>query len=308
MGQKINPIGFRLGIIKGWESSWYGGKDFAEKLVEDDKIRKYVLKRIPKGGISKVIIERTEKRITLTINTARPGVVIGKGGTEVDKLKDELKKMTSKEVQINIFEIKRPETDAKLVGESIAQQLQARISYRRAMKQAIQLAMRQGALGIKVRCGGRLGGAEIARSEQYKEGRIPLHTLRADIDYALSEAQTVYGKIGIKVWVFKGEVYGKRELTANAGLVAENAASGNRSFDRDDRRGGGRDDRRGGGNNRGGGGDNRGGNAGGGAGGPRNNAAGGGGFNRGGNAGGGGGNRGGNAGGGGGNRGGGGRR
>lgn len=282
MGQKVNPIGLRLGIIKGWESSWYGGKDFADKLVEDDKIRKYVLQRVPKGGISKVIIERTEKRITLTINTARPGVVIGKGGVEVDKLKDELKKITKKDVQINIFEIKRPETDAKLIGESIAQQLQARISYRRAMKQAIQLAMRQGALGIKVKCGGRLGGAEIARNEQYKEGRIPLHTLRADIDYALSEAQTVYGKIGIKVWVFKGEVYGKRELTANAGLAAENAASGNRSFDRDDRRGGGRDDRRGGnrgGNDRGprGGGNdrggfNRGGNAGGGSnrgGGPR---------------------------------------
>ena len=278
MGQKVNPIGFRLGIIKGWESSWYGGKDFAEKLVEDDKIRRYVLKRVPKGGISRVIIERTEKRITLTINTARPGVVIGKGGSEVDKLKDEIKKMTQKDVQINIFEIKRPETDAKLVGESIAQQLQARISYRRAMKQAIQLAMRQGVLGIKVRLGGRLGGAEIARTEQYKEGRIPLHTLRADIDYALSEAQTVYGKIGIKVWVFKGEVYGKRELTANAGLAAENATSGNRTFDRDDRRGGGRDDRRGGagGGDRRGGGDNRGGNAGGGQGGFRGGNAGGG--------------------------------
>ncbi len=279
MGQKVNPIGLRLGIIKGWESSWYGGKDFADKLVEDDKIRNYVLKRVPKGGISKVIIERTEKRITLTINTARPGVVIGKGGAEVDKLKDEIKRMTKKDVQINIFEIKRPETDAKLVGESIAQQLQARISYRRAMKQAIQLAMRQGALGIKVRLGGRLGGAEIARTEQYKEGRIPLHTLRADIDYALSEAQTVYGKIGIKVWVFKGEVYGKRELTANAGLAAENATAGNRSFDRDDRRGGGRDDRRGGGrggNDRGprGGGNDRGGFRGGNAGGGSNRGGG----------------------------------
>jgi len=298
MGHKVNPISFRLGIIKGWESSWYGGKDFADKLVEDDKIRKYVLGRIPKGGISRVIIERTEKRITLTINTARPGVVIGKGGAEVDKLKDELKKTTKKDVQINIFEIKRPETDAKLIGESIAQQLQARISYRRAMKQAIQLAMRQGALGIKVRCGGRLGGAEIARTEQYKEGRIPLHTIRADIDYALSEAQTVYGKIGIKVWVFKGEVFGKRDLTANAGLMAENAANpGPRSFDRDDRRGGGRDDRRGG---RGGAGDRRDGGGGpggsGGPGGPGNNN------NRGGGP---GGNRGGNSGG---NRGGGGRR
>ena len=216
MGQKINPIGFRLGIVNGWDSNWYGGKTFADKLVEDEKIRKYVLARIPKGGIAKVIIERTLKRVTLTINTARPGVVIGKGGAEVDKIKEELKKITGKDVQINIFEIKRPEIDAKLVGEGIAQQLEARISYRRAMKQAIQAAMRVGAQGIKVKVSGRLGGAEMARTEQYKEGRIPLHTLRADIDYALSEAQTVYGKIGIKVWVFKGEVYGRRDLSPNA--------------------------------------------------------------------------------------------
>ena len=194
MGQKINPIGFRLGVIKGWDSNWYGGKDFAEKLYEDQQIRKYVLARIPKGGIAKVIIERTLKRITLTIHTARPGVVIGKGGAEVDKLKEELKKITNKDIQINIFEIKRPEMDAKLVGESIAQQLQARISFRRAMKQAIAATMRVGAEGIKVKLSGRLGGAEMARSEMYKEGRIPLHTLRADIDYALSEALTVYGK------------------------------------------------------------------------------------------------------------------
>ncbi len=218
MGQKVNPIGLRLGIIKGWDSSWYGGKNFADKLVEDEKIRKYVLARLPKGGISKIIIERTLKRITLTINTARPGVVIGKGGAEVDKIKEELKKLTSKDVQINIFEIKRPEIDAKLVGESIAQQLKARISYRRAMKQAISSAMRVGAQGIKIKVSGRLGGAEMARSEQYKEGRIPLHTLRADIDYAISEAHTVYGKIGIKVWIFKGEVYGKRDLSPNVGV------------------------------------------------------------------------------------------
>ncbi len=192
MGQKINPIGFRLGVIKGWDSNWYGGKDFAEKLYEDQQIRKYVLARIPKGGIAKVIIERTLKRITLTIHTARPGVVIGKGGAEVDKLKEELKKITNKDIQINIFEIKRPELDAKLVGESIAQQLQARISFRRAMKQAIAATMRVGAEGIKVKLSGRLGGAEMARSEMYKEGRIPLHTLRADIDYAISEALTVY--------------------------------------------------------------------------------------------------------------------
>ncbi len=226
MGQKVNPIGLRLGIVKGWDSNWYGGKTFSEKLIEDEKIRKYVLARIPKGGISKVVIERTIKRITLTINTARPGVVIGKGGAEVDKIKEELKKITNKDVQINIFEVKRPETDAKLVGESIAQQLEARISYRRAMKQAISAAMRVGAQGIKVKVSGRLGGAEMARTEMYKEGRIPLHTLRADIDYAISEALTVYGKIGIKVWVFKGEVFGKRDLTPNAGLLANDAAAG----------------------------------------------------------------------------------
>ncbi|QSE97788.1 30S ribosomal protein S3 [Fulvivirga lutea] len=217
MGQKVNPIAFRLGIVRGWDSAWYGGDTFADKLVEDHKIRKYVSARIPKGGISKVVIERTLKRITLTVHTARPGVVIGKGGSEVDKIKEELKQLTGKDVQINIFEIKRPELDAKLVGESIAQQLQARISYRRAMKQAIASSMRVGAQGIKVKVSGRLGGAEMARSEQYKEGRIPLHTLRADIDYAISEANTVYGKIGIKVWIFKGEVYGKRDLSPNVG-------------------------------------------------------------------------------------------
>jgi small subunit ribosomal protein S3 len=220
MGQKINPVGLRLGVIRGWDSSWFGGNSFADKLVEDEKIRKYISARIQKGGISKVVIERTLKRITLTIHTARPGVVIGKGGTEVDKIKEELKKLTSKDVQINIFEIKRPELDAKLVGESIAQQLEARISYRRAMKQAIASTMRVGAEGIKVKLSGRLAGADMARTEQYKEGRIPLHTLRADIDYALSEAQTVYGKIGIKVWIFKGEVYGKRDLSPNVGLVS----------------------------------------------------------------------------------------
>lgn len=224
MGQKVNPIAFRLGIVRGWDSAWYGGDTFADKLVEDHKIRKYVNARIPKGGISKVIIERTLKRITLTVHTARPGVVIGKGGSEVDKIKEELKQLTNKDVQINIFEIKRPELDAKLVGDSIAQQLQARISYRRAMKQAIASSMRVGAQGIKVKVSGRLGGAEMARSEQYKEGRIPLHTLRADIDYAICEANTVYGKIGIKVWIFKGEVYGKRDLSPNIG--ASNSGPG----------------------------------------------------------------------------------
>lgn len=217
MGQKSNPIGLRLGIVRGWDSAWYGGKTFSDKLVEDHKIRKYIDARIPKGGISRVVIERTLKRITLTVHTARPGVVIGKGGSEVDKIKEELKKLTGKDVQINIFEIKRPELDAKLVGDSIAQQLEARISYRRAMKQSIASSMRVGAQGIKIKVSGRLGGAEMARTEQYKEGRIPLHTFRADIDYALCEAKTVYGTIGIKVWIFKGEVYGKRDLSPNIG-------------------------------------------------------------------------------------------
>ena len=219
MGQKVNPVGLRLGIIRGWESNWYGGKTFSDKLVEDEKIRKYIRARILNGGISKIIIERTLKRITITVNTARPGIVIGKGGAEVDKIKEELKKLTGKDVQINIFEVKRPELDAKLVGESIAQQLEARISYKRAMKQAISSAMRVGAEGIKIKLSGRLAGAEIARSEQYKEGRIPLHTLRADIDYEVSEAQTVYGKIGIKVWIFRGEVLGKRDLSPNIGMA-----------------------------------------------------------------------------------------
>lgn len=226
MGQKVNPVGLRLGIIKGWDSNWYGGKTFSAKLIEDQNIRKYVEARIPKGGISKIVIERTLKRITLTVHTARPGVVIGKGGAEVDKIKEELKKITGKDVQINIYEIKRPELDAKLVGESIAQQIRARISYRRAMKQAIASAMRVGAQGIKIKVSGRLGGAEMARTEQYKEGRIPLHTLRANIDYAISESNTVYGKIGIKVWIFKGEVYGKRDLSPNVGMSGTGTGNG----------------------------------------------------------------------------------
>ena len=217
MGQKTNPIGNRLGFIRGWDSNWYGGKDYSAKLVEDNKIRKYLNVRLQKASISKIVIERTLKLITITINTARPGVIIGKAGSEVDKLKEELKKLTSKEVQINIFEIKRPEIDAKLIGDSIAQQLRARISHRRAMKQAIASAMRVGAKGIKVKVSGRIGGAEMARSEQYKEGRTPLHTIRADIDYAICESQTIYGKIGVKVWVYKGEVVGKRNLSLNVG-------------------------------------------------------------------------------------------
>jgi small subunit ribosomal protein S3 len=268
MGQKINPVGFRLGIVRGWDSNWYGGKTFSDKLVEDQKIRKYVEARIPKGGIAKVVIERTLKRITLTIHTARPGVVIGKGGNEVDKIKEELKQLTNKDVQINIFEIKRPELDAKLVGESIAQQIEARISYKRAMKQAIASAMRVGAEGIKIKVSGRLAGADMARAEQYKEGRIPLHTLRADIDYAISESQTVYGKIGIKVWIFKGEIYGKRDLSPNVGIVSnaqpggagQHKGGGDRGGDRGGRRrGGDSGGGRGGDRRSGGGGDRRGG-------------------------------------------------
>ncbi len=258
MGQKINPVGFRLGVVRGWDSNWYGGNTFSDKLVEDHKIREYVQARIPKGGIAKVVIERTLKRITLTIHTARPGVVIGKGGNEVDKIKEELKKITGKDVQINIFEIKRPELDAKLVGESIAQQIEARISYKRAMKQAIASAMRVGAEGIKIKTSGRLAGADMARTEQYKEGRIPLHTLRADIDYAISEAQTVYGKIGIKVWIFRGEIYGKRDLSPNIGVVS-NAPQGHQGGPGPRDRGGDRGGRRrdGGGQRRGGSGGGR---------------------------------------------------
>ncbi len=218
MGQKTNPIGNRLGIIRGWESNWYGGNDYGDKIAEDDKIRKYIYARLAKASVSRVIIERTLKLITITITTARPGIIIGKAGQEVDKLKEELKKITSKEVQINIHEIKRPELDAKLVAASVARQIENRISYRRAIKMAIAAAMRMNAEGIKIQISGRLNGAEMARSEGYKEGRIPLSTFRADVDYALEEAHTTYGRLGIKVWIMKGEVYGKRELSPLVGL------------------------------------------------------------------------------------------
>ena len=218
MGQKTNPIGFRLGIIRGWESNWYGGNNFGDKLAEDAKIRKYLRVRLSKGSVSKIAIERTLKLVTITIHTARPGIIIGKGGQEVETLKQEINKITDKEIQINIFEVKRPELDATLVGDSIARQIEARISFRRAIKMAIASTMRMGAEGIKVKISGRLNGAEMARSEMYKDGRTPLHTFRADIDYALAEAQTTYGKIGIKVWICKGEVYGKRDLSPNLGL------------------------------------------------------------------------------------------
>ena len=212
MGQKTNPIGLRLGIIKGWDSNWYGGKDFSAKLVEDDKIRKYLNARLGKAGISKIAIERSLKYVTVTIFTARPGMIIGKGGEEVEKLKKELVKLTGKEIQININEIKRPELDAYIVASSIAKQIEGRVSYRRAIKTASAGTMRIGAEGIKILISGRVGGAEIARSESYKAGRIPLHTLRADIDYSLVEAHTSYGRLGIKVWICKGEIYGKPEL------------------------------------------------------------------------------------------------
>ena len=225
MGQKTNPIGNRLGIIRGWESNWYGGDDYGDKLAEDHKLRKYVFARLSKASVSRVIIERTLKLITLTITTAIPGIIIGKAGQEVDKLKEELKKLSGKEVQLNIIEIKRPELEAQLVGSSIARQIESRISYRRAIKMAIAASIRMNAEGIKVQISGRLNGAEMARSESYKEGRIPLSTFRADIDYALVEAQTTYGKLGIKVWIMKGEVYGKRELSPLVGLSLSSSKS-----------------------------------------------------------------------------------
>ena len=218
MGQKTNPIGNRLGIIRGWESNWYGGKNFGNMIAEDEKIRKYIFTRLIKASVSRVIIERTLKLLTITITTARPGIIIGKAGQEVDKLKEELKKLSGKDIQLNIVEIKRPELEAKLVASSIARQIENRISYRRAIKMSIAATMRMNAEGIKVQISGRLNGAEMARSESYKDGRIPLSTFRADIDYALVEAHTTYGRLGIKVWIMKGEVYGKRELSPLVGL------------------------------------------------------------------------------------------
>ncbi|WP_196890603.1 30S ribosomal protein S3 [Aureivirga marina] len=226
MGQKTNPIGNRLGIIRGWDSNWYGGNNYGDKIAEDAKIRKYLSARLYKASVSRIIIERTLKLVTVTITTARPGIIIGKGGQEVDKIKEELKKITNKEVQINIFEIKRPELDATLVAASIARQIENRISYRRAIKMAISAAMRMNAEGIKIQISGRLNGAEMARSEHYKEGRIPLSTFRADIDYALVESHTTYGRIGVKVWIMKGEVYGKRELSPLVGLSKKGGKSG----------------------------------------------------------------------------------
>ena len=210
MGQKTHPIGLRVGIIRGWESNWYENKSYAPKIKEDVKLRSYVRNRLKKAGISRIIIDRTSKNIILTIHTSRPGVVIGKSEKEITQLEQELKQITDKDVKIQISEIKRPELDAYLVGENIANQLRGRISFRRAMKMSITAAMRMGAEGIKIMCSGRLGGAEMARTEHYKDGRIPLHTLRADIDYNVARAETVYGSIGIKVWICKGEILGKR--------------------------------------------------------------------------------------------------
>jgi small subunit ribosomal protein S3 len=239
MGQKTNPIGNRLGIIRGWESNWYGGNDYADKVVEDENIRTYLQARVAKGGIARIIIERTLKRITVTIHTSRPGIIIGKGGSEVDRIREELKKLTSKDVQINIIEIRKPDLDANIVAESIAKQLEARINYRRAIKMSIQSTMRAGAEGVKVRIAGRLNGSDMARREEYKQGRTPLHTFRADIDYALKEAMTVYGKIGIKVWICKGEILGKADLSPHAGVQDRGGKRGNRKGDsRGDRRGG----------------------------------------------------------------------
>ncbi len=242
MGQKTNPISNRIGIIRGWDSNWCGGKNFAEKIAEDYKIRKYLESRLAKASLSKIVIERTLKLITVTIHAARPGVIIGKGGSEVDKLKEELKKVTNKEVQINIHEVKKPEADARIVADGIARQIEGRVSYRRAIKMAIATTMRVGAEGIKVQISGRLGGAEMARSEMYKEGRTPLHTFRADIDYAVAEAHTKVGVLGIKVWICNGEVFEKRDFSPNSS-TSSNANQGgqNRGSGRGDRR---RGDRR----------------------------------------------------------------
>ncbi|HBJ77072.1 MAG TPA: 30S ribosomal protein S3 [Porphyromonadaceae bacterium] len=218
MGQKVNPISNRLGIIRGWDSNWYGGKSYGKTLLEDSKIRKYLTVRLASAAVSRIVIERTLKLITVTICTARPGFIIGKNGQKVDELKEELKKITEKDIQINIHEIKKPELDAVIVANNIARQIEGKIAYRRAIKTAIASTMRLGAEGIKVQISGRLNGAEMSRSEMYKEGRTPLHTFRADIDYALGEALTKVGLIGIKVWICKGEVYGKRDLSPAFGL------------------------------------------------------------------------------------------
>ena len=239
MGQKVNPISNRLGVIRGWDSNWFGGKKYGDTLLEDSKLRKYLNVRLAKSSVSRIVIERTLKLITITVCTSRPGVIIGKGGAEVDKLKEELKKITDKDVQINIFEVKRPELDAQIVASNIARQIEGKVAYRRAVKMAVAATMRSGAEGIKVQVSGRLNGAEMARSEMFKEGRTPLHTLRADIDYALVEAHTKVGVIGVKVWICRGEVYGKRDLAPTFTAAAkDNRPAGNGERGGRERRGG----------------------------------------------------------------------
>ena len=236
MGQKVNPISNRLGIIRGWDSSWYGGKSFGDSLVEDQKIRNYLNKRLEKASVSKIVIERTLKLVTITICTARPGIVIGKGGQDVDKLKEELKKLYDKEIQINIFEVKKPELDATIVANNVARQIEGKIAYRRAIKQAIANTMRAGAEGVKIQIAGRLNGAEIARSEMFKEGRTPLHTFRADIDYCHAEALTKVGLLGIKVWICRGEVYDKKDLSPNFSQEKQGGRGNGRTGGRRDRK------------------------------------------------------------------------
>ncbi len=215
MGQKTHPVGFRLGVIRGWDSNWYAEDGFQDKLVEDEEIRQYLHARLKRAGLSRAVIERTPKRVILTLHTSRPGVVIGRGGSEVEKLREELKTLTGKDIQINISEIKRPELDATLVAKNIAQQLEGRISFRRAMKQSMTAAMRMGAEGIRIRVAGRLGGAEMGRTEEYLDGRVPLHTIRADIDFSQAVAKTIYGTIGVKVWIHRGEILGQPDLSPN---------------------------------------------------------------------------------------------
>lgn len=235
MGQKVNPISNRLGIIRGWDSNWFGGKDFGDNLVEDQKIRQYLNKRLEKASVSRIVIERTLKLVTITICTARPGIVIGKGGADVDKLREELKNLFKKGIQINIYEVKKPDLDATIVGNNIARQLEGKIAYRRAAKMAIQNAIRSGAEGIKIQISGRLNGAEMRRKEMFKEGRTPLHTFRADIDYCQCEALTKVGLLGVKVWICRGEIYNKVDLAPNFAQEKESRRPNN---DRCDRRGG----------------------------------------------------------------------
>lgn len=228
MGQKVNPISNRLGIVRGWDSNWFGGNNFGDTLLEDNKIRKYLNTRLSDASLSRIVIERTLKLVTITVCTARPGLIIGKAGKNVDELKEELKKLTEKDVQINIFEVKKPELDATIVANNIARQVEGKIAYRRAIKMAIANTMRAGAEGIKVLICGRLNGAEMARKEMYKEGRTPLHTLRADIDYCETPAITKVGAIGVKVWICRGEVYGKKDLAPNFAQKQENGRNDHR--------------------------------------------------------------------------------